>query len=201
MHAAYDDSATLREARKVYFEVNAFGDDGGYGSAWVDFKLGPIPMPFPNTPARVRAVGYHDLHHILTGYETSTLGEFEISAWEIGAGCKGFAAAWMLNLGGMLAGLFVAPRRVFRAFVRGRRSDTLYGQSLDTMLDETVREARDRFVRESDGRVTAADVGLFVLAQLAGLVVGLAMLAIVAPLAPVGVVVGNLSRRRAAQKV
>ena len=200
MHAAYDESATLREARKVYFEVNAFGDDGGYGSAWVDFKLGPIPMPFPNTPARVRAVRYHDLHHILTGYATTTMGELEISAWEIGAGCKGFAAAWVLNLGGMFAGLFADPRRVFRAFVRGRRSDTLYDERLEDMLDETVGAARRRFVRESDGRVSAADVALFVLAQIAGLFVGLTTLAIVLPLAPIGVVVGNLSRRRAAHK-
>src|SRR5688572_33141544 len=100
---------TVREALARYFEANGFGANGGYDEPWVDFKLGPIPMPFPNTKGRVRAVGYHDLHHVLTGYTTGTIGEFEIAAWEIAAGCKGFVAAWALNLGGMAGGLFSAP--------------------------------------------------------------------------------------------
>src|SRR5580704_1983924 len=122
MLARYPEDASLRDARRIYFDANGFGDDGGYGSKWVDFKLGKIPFPVPNAPSRVRAVRFHDLHHVLTGYETTTIGEFEISAWEIAAGCKGFAAAWALNLSGMFAGVLVAPRRVFRAFARGRKS-------------------------------------------------------------------------------
>src|SRR5262245_39608544 len=125
MLVAYADTMTMREARKVYFEANGFGETGGYEDDWVDFKLGPLPMPFPNTKARKEAVRYHDLHHILTGYDTDIVGEFEISAWEIAAGCKTMAAAWALNLGGMAGGLFRAPRRVFAAFVRGRGQRTI----------------------------------------------------------------------------
>src|SRR5690348_8708353 len=88
VHVRYPDELTMREARDRYFEANRFGADGGYASKWVDIKLGPIPMPFPNTASRVRAVKYHDLHHVLTGYDTDWRGEFEISAWEIAAGCK-----------------------------------------------------------------------------------------------------------------
>ncbi|AUX38490.1 uncharacterized protein SOCE836_107340 [Sorangium cellulosum] len=33
------------------------------------------------------------MHHVPTGYDTSTTGEFEISAWELGAGCKDLIAA------------------------------------------------------------------------------------------------------------
>ena len=73
---------TLRTALATYFEDNGFGKDGGYEDAWVDFELGPIPLPFPNSAGRKRAVRLHDLHHIVTGYATDTLGEFEISAWE-----------------------------------------------------------------------------------------------------------------------
>ena len=71
-----DPSDTLRRARDEYFRVNNFGPNGGYDDAWVDFKLGPIPMPVPNTPSRKRAVRYHDLHHALTGYATDIRGEF-----------------------------------------------------------------------------------------------------------------------------
>ncbi|HEY1086681.1 MAG TPA: hypothetical protein VGE37_03265, partial [Archangium sp.] len=87
---------TMREAVRRYFDENGFGIDGGYGATWVDFKLGPVPFPLPNTEGRKRAVKFHDLNHVLTGYRTDTLGEFEISAWEAGAGCRDFWAAWAL---------------------------------------------------------------------------------------------------------
>ena len=120
----------------------SFELDGGYDDAWVDFSLGPIPFPFPNSPMRVRAVRYHDLHHIVTGYETDLPGELEISAWEIGAGCGRFVVPWQLNLGGMGAGALFMPRRLFAAFVRGRRSRSLYGMDFEPLLDKTVAELR-----------------------------------------------------------
>ena len=54
-------SQTMREARARYFADNQFGADGGYASKWVDFKLGRLPMPFPNSPSRVRAVRFQTL--------------------------------------------------------------------------------------------------------------------------------------------
>src|SRR5262245_53782439 len=130
MSVTYPETMTLREARRLYFEANGFGSTGGYDDAWVDFKLGPIPMPFPNTKARVRAVQYHDLNHILTEYGTDIVGEFEIAAWEIAAGCTGFGAAVALNLGGMAGGLFRCPGRTFAAFLRGRQDRTTYGDDM-----------------------------------------------------------------------
>jgi hypothetical protein len=197
MLVQYPEELPLREARKIYFAANQFGDDGGYGNKWVDFKLGKIPFPVPNSPARVRAVRYHDLHHVLTGYDTTTVGEFEISAWEIAAGCRGFAAAWALNLSAMLAGVLVAPRRTFRAFVRGRRSRTVYGEPFDPLLDVTVRDARDRYLaQEVEPSPSLTDAIAFGLALAASLVVGLAMMAIVVPLVPVGLISLSLLRRR-----
>lgn len=197
----YADTMTMREARKVYFDANGFGETGGYDDPWVDFKLGPIPMPFPNTKGRVEAVRYHDLHHILTGYDTDTIGEFEISAWEIAAGCKSYGAAWALNLGGMFAGLLSAPRRVFAAFVRGRADRTTYGESLDALLELSVGEAKQRFTRpgREGRRAGAADAGLFVAALLAGFFVGTLLFALVLPLVPIGLLTHALRRRSAGQ--
>lgn len=195
MRANYTDSMTLREARKVYFEANGFGEGGGYDEAWVDFKLGSIPMPFPNTKGRIEAVRYHDLHHVLTGYDTDIVGEFEIAAWEIAAGCKNMHAAWVLNLGGMAGGLVRAPRRTFAAFVRGRGQRTTYGESLDDLLDLTVAEARARFMPKP-GRTTAPAALLFALASAAGVVVGLFLFSLILPLVPVGLVAHALRRRR-----
>ena len=195
------DDGTMAEARDLYFEANGFGRDGGYGAAWVDFSLGPVPFPFPNTPARVRAVRYHDLHHVLTGYRTSTVGEFEISAWEIGAGCKDFGAAWVLNLGGLFAGLLVAPRAIARAFLRGLHDRSVYGEDYEAVLGLTVREARARFIRDP-GSVPAWrawDVLRLAVAALAGLVLGTMLLPLVVLLVPVGLLASALRRRAAAQ--
>lgn len=195
----YDEGLTMRQARAIYFDVNRFGADGGYGDAWVDFKLGPLPVPFPNTQARVRAVRYHDLHHVLTGYDTNTIGEFEISAWEIGAGCKDFAAAWQLNLGGLFAGLLSAPRRTVRAFLRGRRSETLYGRPFEALLDRTVGELRREMrVDAPSSGPAASDVLWLALASLGGLAVGVLGFAFVLVVAPIGLANMALRRRRQA---
>jgi hypothetical protein len=196
MHADYPDHMTLREARARYFADNGFGESGGYDEPWVDFKIGSVPMPFPNTKQRVRAVRYHDLHHVLTGYETDFVGELEISAWEIAAGCKSFAAAWVLNLGGIAAGVVRAPRRTFAAFVRGRRHRTLYGEDLDRLLEETLGEARARVVPEAtDGRARARDVALFAVAAALGVGVGALTFALALPLLPFGLAAQRLQKR------
>ncbi|WP_437937860.1 hypothetical protein [Sorangium sp. So ce341] len=198
----YDEGLTMREARAIYFEVNGFGADGGYGDAWVDFKLGPLPVPFPNTRARVRAVRYHDLHHVLTGYDTNTIGEFEISAWELGAGCKGFVAAWQLNLGGLFGGLLSAPRRTVRAFLRGRRSESLYGRPFEALLDRTVGDLRREMRADAPSSgPTVSDalwLALATLGGLAGAAVGLALALVVTPLGLVSLALRRHRARRAA---
>lgn len=142
----YDDALSLRDARGRYFADNAFGDDGGYAKKWVKLQLGPLPFAFPNSAARVRAVKYHDLHHVVTGYDTNVVGEAEIGAWEIGSGCAGFIAAWILNLYAMVLGfLSGAPDAVFRAFVRGRHTKNLYHDEYgEALLDARLGAVRAR---------------------------------------------------------
>lgn len=161
----YDPHASLATARTLYFDANGFPPNGGYEAKWVDFELGPIPMPFPNTDSRRRAVRVHDLHHVLTGYATDIFGELEISAWELGAGCADMAAAWVLNLGGMALGTVIAPRRTFRAWVRGRRSRSLYRTSIDeTFLARHLGDVRTELgLDEKPGPARPSDVGLFFL--------------------------------------
>jgi hypothetical protein len=192
----YPEEMSLLDARRVYFETNGFGADGGYGDKWVDFKLGKVPFPIPNSPSRVRAVRFHDLHHVLTGYDTNTIGEFEISAWEIAGGCKSFAAAWALNLSGMVAGMLVAPRRTYRAFVRGRRSRTLYGEPFEPLLEMTVREAREKYLGPEAEPAAGGIAGAatFAAALVAGLIVSLIMMAIVVPLVPFGLAARSMIR-------
>jgi len=140
----YDANATLRTARAEYFARSGFPADGGYGDAWVKVKLAGRFVPaFPNLPSRVRAVKLHDLHHIVTGYDTSWTGEAEIAAWELASGCRSYVAAWLLNLGGLAIGLLIAPRRTMRAFARGRSTRNLYRVEFnEALLERTVGELR-----------------------------------------------------------
>jgi hypothetical protein len=148
------------EARTRYFERAGFPPDGGYAASFVALgKLGPIPIGFPNTDSRRRAVVMHDLHHIATGYETDWAGEGEISAWELSAGCGRFAFAWFINLQGMVMGWVVSPGRTFRAWVRGRHSRSLYAEGYrDALLGETVGSLRARLGLDQPASApTAAD--------------------------------------------
>jgi hypothetical protein len=139
---AYDDSMTMGDARRRYFDDNGF--DGSYSERWVKLKAGPIPLYFPNAEGRRRAVKLHDLHHIVTGYQTTWTGESEIGAWEIASGCGRFAWAWGLNLSALAIGLFVAPRAAFKAFVRGRHTANLYrhAEFRDAILGRSVGDMR-----------------------------------------------------------
>ena len=153
----YDPGLTLREARTRYFIDNGFGEQGNYDDRWVTGWVGPIPFAIPNTAGRVRAISYHDLHHVLTGYATTLEGEAEIGAWEVASGCKTMLAAWVLNLMVMGVGLVMNGKAVWAAFVRGRHSENLYGGRVDDeLLAQRVGEQRERLGLDHEPPVATA---------------------------------------------
>ena len=80
---------------------------------------------------------------MLTGYKATPIGEGEIGAWEVATGCRKLWAGWVLNLFAMGFAMPFAPRRVYRAFVRGRHSRNLYGgEYTDELLATGIEEAR-----------------------------------------------------------
>ena len=120
----YPGDLTLHEARALFFVRSGLGAEGGYSDRWVRVEAKPFPFYFPNTRSRVRAAKLHDLHHIALEYETDWPGETEIAAWEIASGCGRYIWAWLLNLGAFAVGMALFPRRLFRAFIRGRHTAT-----------------------------------------------------------------------------
>jgi hypothetical protein len=136
-------ATTLRRARADHFAEHGMPPDGGYGERWARLRIGPFPFAFPNTEGRRRVAPAHDLHHVLTGYGTDLTGEGELAAWEIGAGCRD-RSALQLELRVMGFALAFGPRRVFRAFLRGRRSRHLLGIPVDdALLDRPVPSVRE----------------------------------------------------------
>lgn len=119
---------TIASAVEAYMQLNGFTREE-YTAKSVPVKVGPLVIHMPNGPARQRAIAQHDVHHVLTGYHTDLAGEAEIGAFELRAGCTSFFL-WMINLAAVAAGLFIAPRRVLRAFRRARHAKTLYALEL-----------------------------------------------------------------------
>jgi hypothetical protein len=142
--AAGDAAMTMGDARVRYYERNEFGADGGDSLTWVPIKFLGLTFYIPNTDARRRAVRVHDLHHILTGYQTDMRGETEIAAWELASGCWRWPAALVLNLGALGLGAVIAPRRIARAWARGRQTRNLYSErgGIDHLLPRVVGEVR-----------------------------------------------------------
>ena len=146
----YPARMTLAEARALFFSRSGLGEDGGYNARWVRVETKPFPVFFPNTACRVEAAKLHDLHHIAMEYETNWAGEAEIAGWEIASGCGRHGWAWLLNLGAFTIGMVLFPRRLFRAFVRGRRCGNLYrtGFPESELPRTTVELLRARLERE-----------------------------------------------------
>jgi hypothetical protein len=154
-------AVTVGDAREAYFARNGFST-AAYEDRWVHVRLFGIPITFPNVPSRRRAIRFHDIHHVITGYHTDPRGEAEIAGWEIAAtfGDRGreFLAAWLLNTFMFSLGLVVAPRRVYRAFVRGRHCTSLYrlGWS-DQLLARDLADLRAQLGADREHRATWGD--------------------------------------------
>lgn len=116
---------TLGEALAEFRRANGLAVDEAAKPSWT-CRLGPIMLRLPNFGWRRRAILAHDLHHVLTGYPCTLRGEFQMAAWEFGAGPMPHwcAAAFCLPL--IVAGLFWSPRHIWRAYRMGRRSQTLH---------------------------------------------------------------------------
>ena len=122
----YSGHQTIQEALAVFFEKYNLGPDGGMNDRWVKLRFGKFYIPIPNTASRKKALIFHDIHHIATGYKSNWKGECEIGAWEVSTGCGTYTAAWVLDLGVFALGLLIFPVATFKAFVRGRRTCNFY---------------------------------------------------------------------------
>ena len=156
--AMYAPDMTMERARALYFEANGFGEDGGYNKKVDWFELGPLRLPIPNPPARRKALLMHDANHVLTEYATDWRGEFEIAGYEVGTGCGRVWIGWALNLGGMAVGMALMPRRVIKAFYRGRQARSIYTDpDPQRFLKMRVGEARAELEVDGDAPPTPRD--------------------------------------------
>jgi hypothetical protein len=83
-------------------------------------------LRFPDFAWRRAAIEAHDLHHLMTGYPMTMRGEFQLAAWEFGAGRYPHWGA-TLFCGPLIAiGCLWSPLAIWRAYRAGRASLSLY---------------------------------------------------------------------------
>jgi hypothetical protein len=105
-----------------------------------------FPVYFFKWPIWLSNPGFlpvHDLHHVVTGYRTGLVGEAEISAYELRGGCGSFMI-FILCIGAIFFGLFVAPKRIWKAWRNSRGAHNLYHTHIpyDSLLEMSVGDLR-----------------------------------------------------------
>lgn len=116
MTAAPDPLEALRAAHRL---------EPADASHWT-FRIGRWRFRLPNFAWRQAAIDAHDRHHLITGYPLTLAGEIQLAAWEWGAGRYPDWRATLFCSPLIVAGVIALPRRTWRAYVAGRRCESLY---------------------------------------------------------------------------
>lgn len=147
-------SLSVRDGRDRYVAENGFDLDA-YSASTYEIDLEGVVgfvLTLKNRESRRRAIPLHDLHHVATGYGTDLVGEAEIGAFELVAGCDSLFL-WWINGSAVLLGLVLAPVRVLRAARRAIGQRTLYrgAEPYESVLGLTVGELRESLRLPPDG--------------------------------------------------
>jgi len=137
----------IRIGRDRYLAENSFGVES-YRATGFPIFIGKWTFFVPN-PGKLPL---HDLHHVVSGYGTGLIGEAEISAYELrGGGCSFFI--FILCIGAIFFGMFIAPKRIRQAWRRAEGTKTLYNfnVSYEDLLEMKVGELRRQLGIPSSG--------------------------------------------------
>jgi hypothetical protein len=151
-HPVEHEQQTPRELLPGFYSQYGLGDDGGQSSPYVRIEFTQkFCLYIPNIKARRKAVFKHDVHHIVTGYASTFKGETEISAWEIGSGCRHYWVAWALDFHAMIIGILFNPVGVYKAFIKGRHTYNLYRDDLadEKLMDMSLFEIKEHLLLNS----------------------------------------------------
>ena len=130
---------TVAEWMQEFYREKMFLDDAETAH-WVFIRLGPVKIPFPNLPQRREAIWFHDLNHLLTGYDTTWTGEGEIAGFELASGFP--SRFWIGYLYAPLTfavGLLVAPLKTLRGFRDGIGKKNIYQLQMERAALERMK--------------------------------------------------------------
>ena len=132
-HVQRDDLCPGAESFEAWLDVR-----------WIKARIGGRAVPVLPVIGYRNSLTLHDVHHVLTGYDTNWRGELEIAAWELGSGgCARYYLYWIDRFIFVAIGMLLIPRAVLGAYRRGREHRNLYARTpedvLDSDLEETLR--------------------------------------------------------------
>lgn len=138
---------TVKDSRDRYLAENSLNLES-YTAKNFPVYVWKWTIYFPN-PGFLH---FHDLHHVVTGYGTGWIGEAEISAYELRGGCRS-VIIFILCLGALLIGMFVAPKRIRRAWKQAKGTKTLYYTEIpyEKLLEMSVADLRAELGIERGG--------------------------------------------------
>ncbi|HEX8249321.1 MAG TPA: Coq4 family protein [Pyrinomonadaceae bacterium] len=138
---------TVKNSRDRYLAANSLSVES-YGAKNFPLYLWKSTVYIPN-PGFLH---FHDLHHVVTGYGTGLVGEAEISAYELRGGYYS-TMILVLCLGAILIGIFISPKRIWRAWKRAKGAKTLYHTEIpyEKLLEMRVADLRAHLGVERGG--------------------------------------------------
>lgn len=154
---------------KDFYLKHGFGNDIGVRPKLVRVYTGCMLVPMPNIETRRIFLKFHDLHHLITNYSVGRIGEGKISAWELGTGSAYInPMLGIMNLIALSTGLFLEPREMWNAFVRGCSSTNLYHSETRKDIDNarwgSVDELRQQFLETKSNKlmnIRAVEFGIY----------------------------------------
>ena len=134
-----------QDALSQYFVEQGLFPEGSSVRDYLEerwYRIGGLPV-LPLVGKIKQSLILHDVHHLVTGYETTWTGELELAGWELGSGgCHTHFFFWLDRLGAFAVGLLVMPQRVWRALRSGRRSRNLYRLDAYRVLEQDMDALR-----------------------------------------------------------
>ena len=149
------DHLSVKEALPIFYDNYKLQSDGGVDDSTVKIELfNGVSLFIPNFETRKKVILKHDIHHLVTGYTAEMKGETEISAWELSTGCRHNWVAFTLNTYAMTSGILFNPIGIWKAWLRGQRTQNLYQKKYrdEDLFDQTVAELKNELGLQKDNK-------------------------------------------------
>lgn len=171
-------SETMTVAQAVNqwpFELEVPSGDSA-PSKWWSFMILGFKVYCYNFKWRQQAIAHHDLHHIVTGYPCTLIGEMQLATWEFAAGRFPNIYANLFCLPLVAVGTVLIPGKLWAAFRHGRQSQSLFNTPITgELLNSKVNDLRAEVAKTSNPRADRKDILVF------GFLAGVSWLVVLLP--------------------
>ena len=147
-----DTDEKVRTSIQQYLAKSGYSTDG-YEDRRFRVSVGRLVLNFPN-PGRLP---YHDLHHVVSGYDTGLVGEAEVSIYELRGGCPTILILF-LCLGSIAIGCVLSPKRIIKAWRAAKGTSTLYASTVpyEKLIEMNMIDLR-RLLNISPGGIGSSE--------------------------------------------